>query len=175
MKLNTLVGMKREEGRAQSGVSAVQGVPRLMAGHSTASPMLLPVATWTSLHWTVPITHSTASPNLLPAKLNRALAPSCFPAASQSREVSARIGTKTPAHRSFNEFRPKLDFSRQNWETSLCRCGSCMECRQTCLFISHVNPSTASSSHLRRPIQTQPVRLADKLRWGRGMKLINLF
>src|SRR5438094_987420 len=141
MKLNTLAGMKREERRVQSEVSAVQGAPRLVVGtHSTASPVLLPVATWTSLRWTVPITQSTASLNFLTA-------------ASQSREVSARIGTKTPAHRCFDNFRPKRDFSRQNWETSLCRSGSCIECSQTCLIISHVNPAT-------RPIQTQPGSLA---------------
>ncbi len=50
-----------------------------------------------------------------------------------------------------------------------------MECRQTCLFISHVNPSTASSYHLRRPIQTWPGRLAHNVRCGGSMNLANSF
>src|SRR6266852_3257630 len=156
MKLNTLAGMKREEGRAQSGVSAVQGAPRRVVGtHSTTSPVLLSVATWTSLRWTVPITHCTASLIFSTA-------------ASQSREVSARIGTKTPAHRCFDEIGSNSDFSQHNWATGICHCGSCNERRQTCLFISHVNPAT-------RPIQTHPGSLASKVRCLGSMKLVNAF
>src|SRR6266404_1852388 len=108
-------------------------------------------------------------------KEQSALTPSCFFAASQYRGMSARIGTKTPAHRCFDKIRPSSDFSRQNWATGFCKCGSCIECSQTCLFISHVNPSTRRSSHLRRPIQTHPGSLASKVHCVGSMKLVNSF